>query len=201
MSGDLQALRPYVADLLSRTRNGNGPRVFALRSDDPVSGELIHDGQSVCLRWCLSELAVREALVAEPRPDPLVLITPVSELASDVLGRLTLHRLAHPRPAEALIHLFGVPDIDPAIPSWMMNALVLAAPPDGYERTGARTLDLDRAWRALVCHAHGIDIERGLPALDSSGRPPSGRPRSLDSMTRGEPQRWTGSSWRSRARA
>jgi PglZ domain len=166
VSDQLESLRPYVADLLSRKRNNNEPRVFALRCPDHhASGELIHDGQSVRLLWCPSELAVREALVEEPRPDPLVLLTPVSELASDVLGRLTLHRLAHPRPAEALIHLFGVPDIDPSIPSWMMSALVLAAPPIGYERTGARTLDLDRAWRALLRHAHGIEVELGLPAL------------------------------------
>ncbi len=164
MSDQLESLRPYVADLLSR-KYPNGPRVFALRYDHVASGELSHDGETVCLRWCPSELAVREALVEEPRPDPLVLLTPVSELASDVLGRLTLHRLAHPRPAEALIHLFGVPDIDPAIPSWMMSALVRAAPPEGYERTGARTLDLDRASRALLRHAHGIEVELGLPAL------------------------------------
>ena len=159
MSDQLESLRPYVADLLSRKHNGNAPRIFALHCHDEASGELIHDDQSVCLRWCPSELAVREALVEERRPDPLVLLTPVSQLASDVLGRLTLHRLAHPRPAEALITLFGVPDIDPAIPSWMMSALVHSAPPDGYERTGARTLDLDRAWRALLRHAHGVAHE------------------------------------------
>jgi hypothetical protein len=165
VSAELEALRPYVVDLLARRRDPAAPSVFALHYEREVEGQLLHDGHEVDVRWCPSELAVREALLDEPRPPVLVLLTPVSELGADVLGRLALHRVAHPRPADALIHLFGVVDIDPAIPSWMMSALVASAPPGGYERSGARTLDAERAWRALIRHAHGIALEQGLVGL------------------------------------
>jgi hypothetical protein len=165
VSGQLEALRPYVAELLARTREVAEPRVFALHHDRESAGQLLHDGEYVEVRWCPSELAVREALIGVAGPQPLVLLTPVPELSSDVVARLTIHRLVRPRPAEALVHLFGVPDIDPAIPTWMMSALVVAAPARGYERSGARTVDLDRAWRALLRHAHGLELDRGLGGM------------------------------------
>jgi hypothetical protein len=165
VSAEVEALRPYVVDLLSRRPDTKGRSVFALHHDEPAAGRLVLDGQEVELRWCPSELAIREALSGEPETASLVLLTPITQLASDVLGRLALHRLAHPRAADALMHLFGVVTVDPAISSWMMSALVTAAPAEGYERTGARTLDADRAWRALVRHAHGIRVERGPEGL------------------------------------
>lgn len=165
MSSDLEAIRPYVEELLARTADREEPRVFALHHEKPLEGQLGGDGRRVEVRWCPSELAVRETLTVGRGSDPLVLLTPVEELSVDVLARLTIQRLVHERPADAVSHLFGVPDIEPAIPLWMMRALVVAAPPGGYERSGARTLDLDRVWRALLRHGHGVELDKGLAGL------------------------------------
>lgn len=182
-----EALRPYVALLLAKAGNGHTAPVFALHHEEEWEGEAVIevDGREVELRWCPSELAVREALLGAERRRPLVLVTPVMALGADLLARLSIRRVAHPRPADALAHVFALPDVDPAIPTWMMRALVDAAPVHGYERTGARTLDLDRAWRALLRHAHGIEPDRGLAGLLEWAE--GARAASLDGL--GEPRR------------
>ena len=116
----------------------------------------------VDVRVCPSELAVREAL-AEPRPDGhgLVLLTAADRLGEDVLARLASRRVHRLFAEDALRQLFGVRAVDPAVAKdhWLVDALVDSAPSDGYERTGARALDADRAWRALLRHRHGIELD------------------------------------------
>jgi hypothetical protein len=144
--------------------------VFAVHhvGDWTGSDQLVINERYVDVRVCVSELAIRE-LLSERRDEArgLVLLTSSDQLADDVLARLArpkVHRLhAH----EALLPLFGVRSIDPALARlrWLVDALVDAAPVGGYEPAGALQLDLARAWRALLVHRHGIDADGGLVAL------------------------------------
>jgi len=144
--------------------------VFAVHHEGEWTGgeELVVDGTSVAIRVCPSELAVREALGGHQNGGgPLVLLTAADQLGSDVLARLAKPRVHRLRTDEALIQLFDVRGIDPelALNGWLIDALVDSAPAEGYERAGSRTLDLARAWRALLRHRHGIDLDSGLNGL------------------------------------
>lgn len=144
--------------------------VWAIHHEGEWAGpnELTVEGDEVTVRVCPSELAIREALAANAGGDgPLVLLTPVTELATDVLARLAKRRVTRLHAADAVMHLFGVGLLDPRLMGerWLLEALVDSAPPEGYERSGAHELDLDRAWSALLRHRHGFDLDGGLPAL------------------------------------
>jgi len=126
------------------------------------------DGQDVSVRECPSELAVREALANHADDDgPLVLLTPVDELGQDVLARVARRRISRLHVADAVMHLFGVGLLDPQLlrHHWLLEALVDAAPPEGYDRTGANELDADRAWAALLTQRYGLDPRGGLTAV------------------------------------
>lgn len=130
--------------------------------------KLVVNGDEVTVRVCPSELAIREALATNAGDDrPLVMLTPVTELAADVLARLAKPRVTRLHAADAVMHLFGVGLLDPRLMGerWVLEALVDSAPPEGYERSGAHELDLDRAWSALLHHRHGINADEGLSGL------------------------------------
>lgn len=162
-----ERLRPQLQAWLQKNRH---PPVFAIHHDGLWSGpeELEIGEHRVDVRLCHSELAVREALAA-PREEGrgLVLLTAADQLGGDVLARLAHQRVLRLLTEDALLGLFGVRSIDPAVTKhrWLVDALVDAAPIEGYERTGARELDQDRAWRALLRHRHGIELDDGLGGL------------------------------------
>lgn len=144
--------------------------VWAVHHEGEWTGpnQLTVNGDEVAVRACPSELAIREALATNAEDDrPLVVLTPVTELATDVLARLARRRVTRLHAAEAVMHLFGVGLLDPRLMGerWLLEALVDSAPPEGYERSGAHELDLDRAWSALLRHRHGFDVGDGLPGL------------------------------------
>jgi len=144
--------------------------VFAVHHEGEWTGgeQVVVDGTPVAIRVCPSELAVREALGGHRAGgEPLVLLTAADRLGSDVLARLAKPRVHRLQPLEALIQLFDVREIDPELGQnrWLIDALVDSAPAEGYERSGGRTLDLARAWRALLRHRHGIDPDAGLGGL------------------------------------
>jgi hypothetical protein len=144
--------------------------VFAVRLDGEWSGsdELLIAGQDVDVRVCPSELALREALVGHRgNSRALVVLTAADHLGSDVLAMLDrprVHRLSTP---DTLMHLFDVRSVDQAITRqrWLVEALIDAAPPGGYERSGGLELDEDRAWRSFLRHRHGIEPDDGLKGL------------------------------------
>lgn len=162
-----ESIRPYVELLVAKAGGAEGP-VFALAADDGWDGppQLVIEQRYVDVRWCPSELALREALIDEvDAARALLLLTPVTELGDDVAARLFNRRVVRPDPEAALIAAFDVRAIDATIPSWLVVQLVALAPADGYERTGARLLDADRAWAAFLRHGLAIEGSGGLHEL------------------------------------
>lgn len=144
--------------------------VWAIHHEGEWTGpdELTVNGYAVTVRVCPSELAIREALAMNEEDDrPLIVLTPVTELGSDVLARLAKPRVTRLHAADAVMHLFGAGLLDPRLMGerWLLEALVDSAPPEGYERSGAHELDLERAWSALLRHRYGFDVDDGLPGL------------------------------------
>ncbi len=162
-----ERLRPHLEGWLA---SGGPGRTFVVHLDGGWSGseQLLVGDHYVDVRVCPSELAVREELSRE-RPDgrTLVLLSPAEIQGADVLARIAKRRVLRLHAWEAVQTLFGVRQIDPVILSerWMAEALVEAAPPGGYEKTAARALDADRAWRTLLEHRYGIVADGGLDAL------------------------------------
>lgn len=161
-----ERLRPHLEKWLTSAE----PRTYVVHLDGDWTGaeQLLIGEQYVDVRVCPSELAIREQL-ALGRPDgrAVVLLTPAEVSAADVLARIAKRQVVRLHAWDAVQHLFDVRQIDPQLvrERWMAEALVAAAPAGGYERSGARELDADRAWRALLQHRHGIDIDEGLAGL------------------------------------
>ncbi len=138
--------------------------------------EYRHDIAGVEVRWlyCVSELAMREALIEHSsRADDqrLVLIAPfgVANLAQDVLARIWRNEPQRLSPWRSLQQLLKVRDIDPRLirkeNRWMADSLL-----SGYDRirlnlTFGEVLDLDSAWRAIAL-AH-LDYTGGVVDLRS----------------------------------
>ncbi len=144
--------------------------VWAIHHEGEWTGpnELTVDGDEVRVRVCSSELAIREALATNAEDDrPLVMLTPITELATDVLARLAKRRVTRLHAADAVMHLFGVGLLDPRLMGerWLLECLVDSVPPEGYERSGAHELDLDRAWSALLRYRYGFEVGDGLPGV------------------------------------
>ena len=161
------SIRPYVELLVDKAGAARSP-VFALAAGDGWDGppQLVVRQRYVDVRWCPSELAMREALVEELDAErALLLLTPVTELGDDVAARLFARRVIRPDPAAALIAAFDVRGLDATIPSWLVHRLVALAPAGGYERTGARLLDADRAWTTFLQDGLGIAAPGGLVEL------------------------------------
>jgi PglZ domain len=162
-----ERLRPHLEAWME---HGGSGRVHVVHLDGPWAGaeQLLVGDQYVDVRVCPSELAVREELT-HPRPSgrTTVLLCPVELRGADLLARIAKRRVLRLHAWDAVPHLFGVRQIDPILlkEKWMAEALVEAAPVGGYERSAAQALDADRAWRALLRHRHGIDVEGGLGAL------------------------------------
>jgi hypothetical protein len=164
----LDSILPYI-ELLDEQAAGVTAPVFALAEPDGYDGAeqlLLRSGRYVDVRWCASELAMREALLADQAPERgLVLLTPVTTVGADLAGRLVRRHVVRPNRLDALAAAFDTPRIDPAIPDWLVERLVDLRPPDGYPRSGARLLSLDRAWEVYLERALGLDPSRGLRGL------------------------------------
>ena len=90
------SIRPYVESLTERYTSA---RVFALYAPDGYdgAGSLPLPGREVDVRWCPSELAMREALLDERRPERrLLLLTPIEELGDDLASRLVPPHVVRP---------------------------------------------------------------------------------------------------------
>lgn len=162
-----KSIRPYIELLVAKAGEAKGP-IFALAAQDGWEGpkQYMVGTRFVDVRWCPSELALREALIPEVDPQrALLLLTPVVTLGDDVAARLFNRRVIRPDPEAALIEAFDVRALDAAIPGWLVAELVALAPAEGYERTGARLLDADRAWAAFLRHGLQVEPPGGLTEL------------------------------------
>ncbi len=162
-----ESIRPYVELLVDKAGSKAAP-VFALAATDGWEGapQLVVRGRYVDVRWCPSELALREALVADLDAErALLLLTPVTQLGDDVAARLFGRRVVRPDPSAALAAAFDVRGLDPRIPGWLVHQLVALAPADGYDRTGAKLLGADRAWSTFLEVGLEIPTPGGLREL------------------------------------
>ncbi len=107
-------------------------------------------GQPFRLEVCGSALAVREVLADAPEDERIVILTDREErdLGSDVLVRLARRRLFTVDPWIVLGALFGAASLEPRLTRerWLAEALLAAAPPEGYPAVGTGYLTFDAAW-------------------------------------------------------
>lgn len=119
------------------------------------------DGHSVKFVYCVSELAIREALVEHEKApsadrDRLVVLSRFDEvhLAKDVLARLWKNEPQRISPWKTLQQLIRVRDIDPRLTKksgrWMAEALLGCF--DRYQGkiSFGEVLDQEKAWQALA---------------------------------------------------
>jgi hypothetical protein len=115
--------------------------------------------------WCPSSLAARDAL-ADARPDEtLVLLTDRTpgDLGADVMARLAKGMLFSVVPWEILKDLFATTGLDRRLleERWLADALLEAAPVDGFPPVATGFLDADTAWAAFLHYGLGFPA-RGL---------------------------------------
>lgn len=146
----------------------NGATHFALRSSGPWSGsnKLLIDGMEHLIHPCISDLQVREALLAAEKENmPSVLLCSMSEeaLGDDVIDRLAKRRIFSPQVREMIAELFSVSPtrIDPRIlkSKVLMEALLERVPAEGYPPVGSGTLDVQTAWLTLLSQLVGVRVE------------------------------------------
>lgn len=113
-------------------------------------------GHDVKVTYCVSELAMREALVNHDHKSKLVLLSKFDEvhLAKDVIARLWKNEPQRISPWKTLQQLVKVREIDPRLSKqqgrWMADALLSCF--DKYQNkvSFGEVLDVDSAWKALA---------------------------------------------------
>lgn len=164
MSISLSQLASHAAGELERKHRQN---TLAYAWPHPWAGGNTIEvaGRTLALRYCASELALREALLAHA-DDPQVLLVGVPEnrMGEDVLARIARHRLLHVDRWQLVRGAFGVRQIDPRLLAldWLPDEL-LAARPDGYH-SPAPVLTFDQAMQA--CLSACLDLSERQPSLE-----------------------------------
>lgn len=169
-----KAPKPLLAQIQAALRKDPAANHIALVWPDPLpvpvyQGEL--DGHAIEMKYCVSELAMREALIEHVSDTCLVLVSKfnVLDLARDVLARLWRCEPQRISPWKTLEELTLVQSIDPRLPKkygkWMAEALL-----GNYDRYARQiqfgdVLDHDSAWQAL---AVGY-LNYNQPGTDLSG--------------------------------
>lgn len=125
-----------------------GPESF-LAGADPVR-----------VAWCPSSLAARDALADARSDETLVLLTDRTpdDLGADVMARLAKGMLFSVIPWEILKDLFGATELDRRLlkERWLADALLEAAPADGFLPIATGFLDAGTAWDAFLHHGLGF---------------------------------------------
>ena len=139
-------------------RDPNADRIAIFWTDSLLPTEYTGrlEDTSIKLVYCVSELAMREALVEHDGNYCLVLVAPfgVTDLAQDVLARLWRNEPQRISPWRTLEQLTRVQSIDPRLPKrygkWMAEALLSRY--DRYEKSVhfGEVLDQETAWHALA---------------------------------------------------
>lgn len=164
MSGLLVAtptqVRARVRAVMKKVPDG---RFVGLRARPEWAGPpvLQVEGRDVRVIACPSPLALREALVANAdAPGPVVLLTDrdEKELGLDVLSRLAKHQLLELDAWQVVRDLFGARSLDRRLvdSKWIAEALLEAAPDEGYPTLLTGVLDMDTAWRHLLQRRFGF---------------------------------------------
>lgn len=130
--------------------------VIGVHWERPWGGEAVPmevDGHTCIVRYADSALAIRELLASHDptADDTLIVLTPCTSavVGADVVGRLAYHQLHDPDRWESVLQVFGARRHDRRLNDLplLADALIEAAPPNGYPPLLSGTLDLDTAWR------------------------------------------------------
>lgn len=154
-----KAPKPLLTQVQAAFRRDDAADRIALVWPDPLPHSCYHgelDGHQVTLKFCVSELAMREALVEHQGGARLILVSrfDVVHLARDVLARLWRNEPQRISPWKTLEQLTSVHSVDPRLPrkygKWMAEALLAC-----YDRYAGiiefgEVMDHDTAWRALA---------------------------------------------------
>jgi len=124
-------------------------------------------GRQFQVRWCASQLAMREALCdleANDELHGLLLVTPLADhqMPADIAARLAKARVFQAKDWEILRPMFGDISIDARLSRypWMAQALIEAATLAPYPMLISRFLDLDTAWREFLKGSLGLEAAR-----------------------------------------
>lgn len=172
MSGvEPNQLGQEVAPRLERLGTPIGPHVIGIHSRDPWQhGDSIHvDERSIAVRWCPSELTIREALLEAGPESPLVILTPLpdSELGLDILSRLDSGRLGRLKPWESMKRAFQARQLDPRVrkANWLADVLLRKMPPNGFAPAPGGVLQRGRVLKEVFRHVLGW----ADPVIDTAG--------------------------------
>jgi hypothetical protein len=117
---------------------------------------------AVRVAWCPSSLAARDALADARSEETLVLLTDRTpdDLGADVMARLAKGMLFSVIPWEILKDLFGATELDRRLlkEKWLADALLEAAPVDGFLPSATGFLDAGTAWDAFLHHGLGFPV-------------------------------------------
>jgi len=120
------------------------------------------------LRWCVSSLAIREALceleVLPPSVSGMVVITPLAthEIAEDIAARLARARVFEPKGWDIVRLMFQAKETDARLSrfEWMPQALIDGALQGDYQPVANGFLDMETVWREVLSRFVGIDVAR-----------------------------------------
>jgi len=148
-------LSQEIAPRLERLKSPIGPHAIGIRLREPWRyGDAIQvDGSPVAVRWCPSELTIREALLDASSTDPVVILTPLPDrdLGLDILSRLDSGRLGRLKPWEGLKNAFKARRLDPRVrrSAWLADILLKNLPEGGYTPATGGVLQRSRVLKEV----------------------------------------------------
>ena len=164
MSLTLSQLASHAARVL---QEGAPRQALAYAWPHPWSGgESIEvAGRTLPLRYCRSNLEVREALSAEgDTPAVLLIGLPENALGQDILARFARHRLLHVDRWQLVQDAYGVRQVDPRLfpLQWLPAALLDAI--SVRSRTPMPVLTLEDAMATCLAFSFGLPVDQ--PGLE-----------------------------------
>lgn len=152
----LSQIRAQVANLLRRTPEA---RIIAIKTGGGWEGDtrLQVGDRDLRVRYCGSELAMREALLDGPGSEVLVIVTRLDEsaLGQDLVARFAKRRLYSIDGWTILKDIFQAREIDPSLlrKPWLAEAVLEMLPAEGVPPVPAGVLDAETVW-GLVLRRH-----------------------------------------------
>lgn len=152
----LPQIRAQVANLLRRSPEA---RVIAIKTGGGWAGDTRFQvgDREFRVRYCSSELAMREALLQGADGGGLVLVTQLDEssLGQDLVARFTRRRVHSVEAWTILKDVFQAREVDPSLlrKPWLAEAVLEMIPADGVPPVPAGVLDAETVW-GIVLRRH-----------------------------------------------
>jgi len=152
----LSQIRAQVTNLL---RKSTDAQVIAIKTDGGWEGDTRFEvgGREYRVRYCGSELSMREALLDGGDSVGLVIVTQLDEsaLGQDLVARFAKRRLYSIEGWTILKDVFQAREIDPSLlrKPWLADAVLEMLPAEGVPPVPAGVLDAETVW-GLVLRRH-----------------------------------------------